>query len=94
MQYCSIDNLHYQLTRDLLNIEKSYSAASRRTGIYENLEKALIKGGFDNEEDALKFAMEHSERQEDIDLETSKIIDPSGFFEVVEMTDEDNEASV
>jgi DNA sulfur modification protein DndC len=90
----SIDNLHYQLTRDLLNIEKSYSAASRRTGIYENLEKALIKGGFDNEDDALKFAMEHSERQEDIDIETNKIIDPSGFFEIVETTDDENEASV
>ena len=38
--------------------------------------------------------MEHSERQEDIDIETNKIIDPSGFFEIVETTDDENEASV
>lgn len=90
----SIDNLHYQLTRDLLNIEKGYSGASRRTGIYENLEKALIKGSFDSEEDALKFAIEHLSRQDDIKEETNKIIDPSGFYEVVELTDDTNEASI
>lgn len=90
----SIDNLHYQLTRDLLNIEKSYSAASRRTGIYENLEKALIKNGFDNEEDALKFAIEHAERQEEISSETNRIIDPSGFYEVEETTNDTNEVSI
>lgn len=96
----SIDNLHYQLTRDLLNIEKSYSGASRRTGIYENLEKALIKNGFDNEEDALKFAEEYSNKQNQIDkyvtvvkqgsfdiFDTYRAIDPSGFYETIEDID-------
>lgn len=96
----SIDNLHYQLTRDLLNIEKSYSAASRRTGIYENLEKALIKNGFDNEEDALKFAEEYYDKQNEIDKyitvikqgsldisNTYRAIDPSGFYETIDDLD-------
>jgi DNA sulfur modification protein DndC len=53
----STDNLHYQLVRNLLNIERNFSSASRRVGIYEELEKALVNYGFEDEEDALAFAI-------------------------------------
>ena len=53
----STDNLHYQLVRNLLNIERNFSSAARRVGIYEELEKVLINNAFEDEEDALNFAI-------------------------------------
>ena len=51
-----IDNIHYQLTRNLLNIEKEFSSSKRRTGIYEKLESEIIKGAFETHEEALAYA--------------------------------------
>ena len=51
-----IDNIHYQLTRNLLNIEKEFSSSKRRTGIYEKLESEIIKGAFETHEEALEYA--------------------------------------
>lgn len=54
------DDLHFQLVRELLHIEQSYRTASRRVGIYEALEKALEGGAFENEQEALNFALERT----------------------------------
>jgi len=51
-------DLHFRLVRELLHIEQGYKTASRRTGIYEALERALEIGAFDNEDEALAFALE------------------------------------
>lgn len=53
----AIDNIHYQLTRNLLNIEKEFSSTKRRTGIYEKLEKEIIKGAFETADEALSYAV-------------------------------------
>jgi DNA sulfur modification protein DndC len=52
------DMLHFQLVRELLHIEQTFRTASRRTGIYEALEKALDVSGFESEAEALTFALE------------------------------------
>jgi len=80
----SSDDLHYQLVRNLLNIERSYSTATRRVGIYENLEKALVNGGFDNEEEALKFAEMRADNVEQVEENTQRIIDANGIYQIVE----------
>jgi DNA sulfur modification protein DndC len=84
----SSDDLHYQLVRNLLNIERSYSSASRRTGIYETLEKALVNGAFENESEALEFAKLRAERVEDAEEEMQRIVDPNGMYQIVEETDD------
>ena len=53
----SVDDVHYQLTRNLLNIEKEFSSYTRRTGIFEKLEDELRKGIFETEEEALDYAI-------------------------------------
>lgn len=53
-----MDELHFQLVRELLHIEQSYRTASRRAGIYEAFEKALEGGAFDSEREAYEFALE------------------------------------
>ena len=80
----SADDLHYQLVRNLLNIERSYSTASRRVGIYENLEKAIINGGFNNENEALEFAEMRAENIEEAEESTQRIIDANGIYHIVE----------
>ncbi len=66
----SIDDLHYQLVRNLLNVERNYSTAIKRIGIYENLERILVSYGFTDSNEALAYA---------IDKETSVLEDKDRF---------------
>jgi DNA sulfur modification protein DndC len=78
----SPDDLHYQLVRNLLNIEKTYSTATRRVGIYENLEKALMNGGFKDKSEALEFAMKRLQSLDDGE-EKSKLM-TGQYIEITE----------
>jgi DNA sulfur modification protein DndC len=53
------DEIHYGLTRELLDIERRYSAMSRRAGLFTALENALRKGFFDDANDATTRAEHH-----------------------------------
>ena len=44
--------MHFQLVRELLDIEQRHRAQARRSGLFESLERALRKGFYDNEDDA------------------------------------------
>jgi DNA sulfur modification protein DndC len=46
------DRLHFELVRELLDIEQRHRAQVRRAGLFESLEKALKRGFYDDEEDA------------------------------------------
>lgn len=54
------DEMLFRLTRELLHVEQGYRSATRRVGIYDEMEKALRKHAFDNEQDALGYAMERA----------------------------------
>jgi DNA sulfur modification protein DndC len=51
------EGTQFRLLRELLNVEESYRHASRRSGLYEQLETAIKSGGFRNEEEALAYAL-------------------------------------
>jgi DNA sulfur modification protein DndC len=69
------DDLHYQLTRELLHIEMGYRTASRRVGIYDALERALEGGGFDSEREAYEFALERQRLYEDPQSATKDLLE-------------------
>lgn len=46
------DSLHFELVRELLDIEQRHRAQVRRAGLFESLEKALRRGFYADEEDA------------------------------------------
>lgn len=46
------DRLHFELVRELLDIEQRHRAQVRRAGLFESLEKALRRGFYDDEADA------------------------------------------
>lgn len=50
------DRLHFELVRELLDIEQRHRAQARRAGLFDSLEKALRRGFYDNEADAMARA--------------------------------------
>ena len=53
---CGDDDLHFQLTRELLATEKRYGSMLRRVGIFEAIEKAFRRSFYDDEQDAVEHA--------------------------------------
>jgi len=53
---CEDDSLHYQLTRELLGLTIQQRNNARRAGVFDQIEKALKRSFYDNEEDALERA--------------------------------------
>ena len=49
---CGEDHLHFELVRELLDVERQYQTMARRAGLYEALEKAFRRGFYSDEEDA------------------------------------------
>ena len=55
---CDDKELHYELTRELLHIEKGFNTMTRRAGLFDKLENALKRGFFDSVEEAEQRALE------------------------------------
>lgn len=55
------DRLHYELTRELLSVERQMRAHARRAGLFEQLEKSIRRHYYDDKEDATEMARRHSE---------------------------------
>ena len=72
---CGDDKLHYELTRGLLDVERKYRSMTRRSGLFDALEKIVRRCYFDDEEDAvdharrrsLSFAVIHADADADAD---------------------------
>lgn len=57
-ELCGEDHLHFELTRNLLDIEWRYQTMSRRRGLFEQLEKAITRNFYTDAEDAMNRARE------------------------------------
>jgi len=58
---CGDDALHYELTRNLLDIENVFRNRVRRRGLFTELQKAIGKCFFTDEDDALELAVRNDE---------------------------------
>lgn len=54
---CGDDELHYQLVRDLLDVERQYRLMSRRAGLFDALEASIRRSFYEDADDAVGFAM-------------------------------------
>ena len=54
---CGGDELRYQLTRELLSVEKKYKSMLRRPGLFKAIDQAFHRHFFENEEDATERAL-------------------------------------
>ncbi|GGC53512.1 DNA phosphorothioation system sulfurtransferase DndC [Hoyosella rhizosphaerae] len=50
------DRLHFELVRELLDVEQRHRARARRAGLFDSLEKALKRGFYESKDDALERA--------------------------------------
>lgn len=64
-ELCGDDHLHFQLTRELLSIEKRHKSMLRRAGLFEAVEQAFHRNFYDNEEDAIARARQHRDALDD-----------------------------
>lgn len=55
-EVCGEDTLHFEMTRELLDVERRFRTMSRRAGLYDALEKAVKRGFYDDKDDAFARA--------------------------------------
>lgn len=61
----SDDPLHFELTRQLLSIERKHRVMARRAGVFGELERAIERGFYENEEDATDRARARQQAKRD-----------------------------
>ncbi|MFG2766722.1 DNA phosphorothioation system sulfurtransferase DndC [Streptomyces rubiginosohelvolus] len=60
------DDLHYDMVRELLSVERKYRTMTRRAGLFQALEKAVQKGYYEDHDDALEFAQRKKKWRDDV----------------------------
>lgn len=73
------DELHFQLTRELLDVERQHRSMGRRHGLFKALDQAFRRGAFDSAEEAEARALE---RRDTLDLVRTVALEPSLPFVV------------
>lgn len=63
---CHDDRIHYELARELLDVERRFRTMSRRAGLFGAIDDAIRRGYFANEEDATKRALTQASARETI----------------------------
>lgn len=61
---CDGNEMHYELTRELLSIERQQRSSARRAGLFGQLEKSFKRHFYDSREDAIQTARRHSATRE------------------------------
>ncbi len=62
---CKGDRLLYELTRELIDVERRFKSATKRSGLYEAIDKAFKRGFYDSPDDALGRAMKRRDVNEE-----------------------------
>jgi len=55
-QLCGVDRLHFEMVRELLDVEGRFRTMIRRAGLYDALEAAIERSFYDDEADAVARA--------------------------------------
>lgn len=63
---CGGDRVHYELARELLDVERRFRTMSRRAGLFGALDDAIRRGFYENEQDATQMALSRQSARERI----------------------------
>ena len=66
-EVCGDDRVHYELARELLDVERQYRTMSRRSGLFNAIDTAISRGFYADEEDATEYARERQKGKQDIE---------------------------
>ena len=61
---CGEDELHFQLARELLSVEKQHKSMLRRAGLFNEIEQAFYRSFYEGEEDAVQRARQRRDTLE------------------------------
>jgi DNA sulfur modification protein DndC len=56
-ELCGADHLHFELVRELLDVERSFRSKARRSNLFERIDKAFRKSFYEDAEDATERAL-------------------------------------
>jgi DNA sulfur modification protein DndC len=65
-EVCGGDRVHYELSRELLDVERRFRTMSRRAGLFGALDEAIRRGFYENEEDATQVALSRQSARDQI----------------------------
>jgi DNA sulfur modification protein DndC len=63
---CEGDDLLFTTARELLEVERRFRTMTRRSGLFEALEKTVRRGYFDDKDDAHAFALRKKKLRDEI----------------------------
>jgi DNA sulfur modification protein DndC len=63
-EVCGGDRMHFEMARELLDVEQEYRSMARRAGLYQELEEAITRNFFESEEDAEEYALSRHREKE------------------------------
>lgn len=73
---CGDSRLHFEMTRELLDVTRQYQNMVRRAGLYEELEKAVRRHFFDDEADAVERERGRRDRKSELREKKLGQVDP------------------
>ena len=63
---CGEDVLHFQMTRELLDVERQHRTMARRAGLFKSLEQSLRRGSYESATEAEETALRRRDRLDDL----------------------------
>lgn len=78
---CDDDELHFQLVRELLSVEKRHKSMLRRAGLFDAIEHSFFRNFFENEDDAVERARQRRDALGQARERASEELVPSGESE-------------
>ena len=63
-ELCGEDELHFELVRELLSVERRHKSMLRRAGLFKAFDSAFRRGSYDDEEDAVDRARKRRDKLE------------------------------
>lgn len=75
-ELCGEDMLHFQLARELLDLERQHRSMARRAGLFKALEQSLRRGSYESAEEAAETAFRRRDLLDDLrdDEETDLLL--------------------
>jgi DNA sulfur modification protein DndC len=65
-EVCADDSMHYELTRELLSTERQQRVNTRRSQLFDKLEKAIQKHYYESPEEAAELARDRARRRDSV----------------------------
>jgi DNA sulfur modification protein DndC len=77
-ELCGEDRLHYELTRELLGVQRQQRSSGRRSKVFEQLEKTFRRNFYDSREDALAKAKSKADSLQKLEeIKQDRLMEPS-----------------